>query len=104
VAIIARLNSGLSAIDANPHGEIGSQLKVEYRHRFLHRQPAPHCSLGVVVVRARNAEGDHHRVADELLNRAAMQLGDGLHPLKIASHLLAQNLWVGLGAEGGKAD
>jgi hypothetical protein len=33
-----------------------------------------------------------------------MHLGDGFHPLKVLSHLLAQNFWVGLGAERREAD
>ena len=33
-----------------------------------------HCALGVVLVRDRGAEHRHHRVADELLHRAAEAL------------------------------
>jgi hypothetical protein len=38
------------------------------------RQRGPHCPLRVVLVRSRRAEDRHHRIADELLDRAATPL------------------------------
>jgi hypothetical protein len=51
----------------------------------------PHLDCGperaerVVLVHDRHAEHGHHRIADELLHRAAVPLDDRLHPLEVAS-------------------
>ena len=42
--------------------------------RVADRERRPHRALGVVLVRDRRAEDGHHRVADELLDRAAVPL------------------------------
>ena len=44
------------------------------------RERRPDRPLGVVLVRDRRAEDRHHRVADELLDRAAEPLELGLQP------------------------
>ena len=49
----------------------------------------------VVLVHDRNAEDRHHRVADELLHRAAVRLDDPLHPLEVARQQRPQRLRVG---------
>ena len=45
--------------------------------RVADRERRAHRALGVVLVRDRRAEDGHHRVADELLDRAAVPLDLG---------------------------
>jgi hypothetical protein len=54
-------------------------------------------------VQDRDAEHGHHRIADELLNRAAMALDHCLHRFEVAGHHPAQALRVEALAERGRA-
>jgi hypothetical protein len=54
-------------------------------------------------VQDRDTEHGHHRIADELLNRAAMALDRCLHRFEVAGHHLAQALGVKPLAERGRA-
>ena len=52
------------------------------------------CAFGVVVVRDRRAPDGHHRVADELLDRAAVAADDLLALLEVARQEVADGLGV----------
>ena len=66
------------------------------------RSAARSARARVVLVRGRHAEGGHHRVADELLDGAALGLDLLAHRLKYASHHLAEPLRIEPFAEGGR--
>src|SRR5205085_11985025 len=58
----------VACVDPDP------QLKLpreQLRQPALHRERGMECTLGVVLKRVRCAEGGHHRVTDELLDRPA---------------------------------
>ena len=61
---------------------------------------ARHRAEGVVLVRCGDAEHRHHRIADELLHRAAVRLDDRLHPVEVAGKQPTQRLRVDRLAEG----
>ena len=65
----------LACVDAYSHlePELGICL-VQFGDRFQDAQPRAHRSFGVVLVSDRSTTDRHHRVTDELLNRAAVTL------------------------------
>ena len=73
----------LARVDSDPHLEDDAVLTLELE--FSSREPVPHLvrgpdgAQGVVLVDDRHAEDGHHRIADELLDRAAVVLEDGPH-------------------------
>ena len=62
------------------------------------------CSLGVVLLRDGSAPDGHHRVADELLDGAAVQAHEALAGLEVARQQLARVLRVALLRERGEPD
>ena len=78
-------------------------LMPELRERVAHLDRRPTGTEGVVLVRDRRSEHRHHRIADELLDRASMCLDDRLHPLEVASEQRPQCLRIGRLAERGRA-
>ena len=78
----------LAGVDADP--AVDAELRERVPH--LHRGPAR--AQRVVLVRRRHPEHGHHRVADELLDRAAVPLDDRLHPLEVARQQSAQRLRI----------
>jgi len=50
----------------------------------------------IVLVRSGDAEHGHHCVADELLHRPAVRVGDPLHPFEVARQQRTQGLWIRL--------
>jgi hypothetical protein len=69
----------VARVDADPELE----RIVPARKRVADRQRRPDGALRVVVVRHRRAEDGHHRVADELLDRAAVALELAAEPLVV---------------------
>ncbi len=74
----------------------------ERRHGGPHLPSSPDRPQRVVLVRDRHPEDGHHRVADELLDRAAMALEDRAHPLVVAAHRRPERLGIGDAAERGR--
>ena len=72
------------------------------RQRVAHLERRTDGSECVVLVQHGHAEDGHHRVADELLDRAAVRLDDPAHALEVASEQTAHRLRVGRLAEGGR--
>ena len=64
----ARPDDDLARLDADPEREHAVEVGSE---PALHRERRVQRPLGVVLVRLGNAEDRHHRVARELLDRAA---------------------------------
>jgi len=104
LAIIAGADNGLAAIDPDPDFQFSFKLLVQLSHRFLHGQPTPNASLGIVIVEPRDAEHDHDRVTDELLDDPAVRFGHLFHTFVKPRHLLSQDFRIGLGAELSGAD
>ena len=99
----------LAGVDPDPDRELHApglrQLLVEPREARLHLGRGPNGPEGVVLVRRRDAEDGHHRVADELLDGAAVRLERGAHLLEVARHDSADGLGVDpLAASGGVDD
>ena len=67
---------------------------AELRQRVAHLDRRSAGAQRVVLVRRRDAEHRHHRVADELLHRAAVRLDDRLHPLEVARQQRPQRLRI----------
>jgi hypothetical protein len=86
----ALLRSGdhLARVDADP----GFDAELGQRRSHLERRSAD--PERVVLVHLRDAEDGHHRVADELLHRAAVALDDLLHALEVAGKERAQRLGI----------
>ena len=97
----------LAGVHADPAGEpnavVALELVVEVLERREHVDGGADRSERVVLVQPRDAERGHHRVPDELLDRAPVAFDRGAHRLEVAGHDLAHRLGVELLAELGRA-
>ena len=85
-------DGGLAGEDAGP----GADARAERPDRVDELEAGPHRPLGVVLVGDRRAPDGHDRVADELLDRAAVA-GDHLTgKLEVAGQGVAHLLRVAL--------
>src|SRR5205823_3713217 len=99
----SRPTSGVVGIPvAASTGPTASQAST--RSALPRSSRAPDGALGVVAVGCRRSEDDHGRVADELLDGAAVHLGLAAHGLEDAVERLLDVLGVGLVAERGRPD
>ena len=80
----------LAGVDSDPHLDALLERPVADRERRANRP------LGIVLVRRRRAEERHHRVADELLDRAAVALELGADVPVVAAELGGDVLGVDL--------
>ena len=94
---LGRAGDDLAGRDADP--PVDPELGEGVAH--LDRRPAG--AKGVVLVQHGHAEDRHHRVADELLDRAAVCLDDSLHPLEVAREQRPQRLRIRRLAQRGRA-
>ncbi len=76
----------------------------EARHRGHEVQRGAHGPLGVVLADGRRAPDGHDRVADELLDRAAVPLHDLAGDVEVAAEELADGLRVAVVGQGREAD
>ena len=86
-----------------PHAEPLLELAVQPRQRAPHLVGRPHRAKRVVLVDDRDAEDGHDRVADELLDRAAVPLQHGAHLVEVAEHHAPHRLRVHALAEAREA-
>ena len=77
----------------------GAELRVDGVEPVEHASRRPDGAHGIVLVCSGDAEGGHDRVADELLDRAALGLDLLAHRPEIAIHHLSEALWVELLSE-----
>ena len=77
-----------SATSASPVLTATRTSSPSSTRRVAHRERRADRTLGVVLVRDRRAEDGHHRVADELLDRAAV-------PLELVAHARVVGLEAG---------
>ena len=79
----------LTRVDPHP------RLEAVRRDRDTHLRCCTHRPEGVVLVRHRDPENRHHRIADELLDGATVTLDDRAEILEIAAHPPAQSFGIG---------
>ena len=88
-SLASRADDDVARVDSDAKLErAGEQLA----HPLLHRERRVQRALGVILERGRRAEHRHHRIAGELLDRAAGELDLGAHrvvePLELYPHAL----------------
>jgi hypothetical protein len=97
----------LAGVDAHaqlePRAVAGLQLIVQAAEADAQLVGGSHGPQCVVLVHRRHAEDGHHRVADELLDRAAVTVDYRLRRLEVARHHPPQALGVDPLAERGRA-
>ena len=81
-----------------------ADLVAERRHGGDQVERCPHSTLGVVLGRGRRAPDGHHRVADELLDRAAVELDQPTAGVEVAGEELAHLLRIAALRERREAD
>ena len=83
----------LARVDAHPNGELDSefapQLVVDLAQAVAELHRSPGGAQRVVLVDNRHAEHCHHRVADELLDGAAVTLNDTPCSVEVPLHYLS---------------
>src|SRR5215203_2630303 len=98
----------LAGIDAGPHSQLDpvlrSELLVQLGERLPQLRGRPHRAQGVVLVEDRYPERGHHRVADELLHRAAVVLEHAADLDEVARDDMPVGLGVEPLAEGRRVD
>ena len=96
----AGAGDGLARVDADPHGKLdaafAAQLSAKNSRLIAHLRCRSHGAQGVVLVRDRDPEDSHDRVADVVLDRPAMTLDGDAHAGKPALHCPPQRLGVHL--------
>ena len=92
------VDDDLAGLDAD------ARLEPELAHLLHHREGGAERALGVVLVRARNAERGHHRVAGELLDRAAVLLDAGRGLIEVLAHAAPDDLGIDSAHEGRRVD
>ena len=97
----------LAGVDAGAGGEANpvllGELVVDASESLLHLERRTHGTEGVVLVDGRHAEHGHDRVADELLDGAAVVLERRLHRAEVAPHHPPQRLGIEPLSERGRA-
>ena len=81
-----------------------SDLLAQQRHRARQRQRGSDRAFGVVLARDRRAPDGHHRVADELLDRAAVALDQRSAAVEVTRQQLADLLGIAMLAQRREAD
>ena len=105
LALGAERDRGLAGEDRGAGAEVRQpDLVAERRDRGDQVERGANRALGVVLGRGRRAPDGHHGVADELLDRAAVQLDQPAAAVEIAREELARVLAVALLGERGEAD
>ncbi len=79
----------LAGVDADP------RLEPVLGDRGAHLRGSTDRAQGIVLMRDRDPEDRHDRVADELLHRSAVALDDRAQILEVAAHASAQRLGIG---------
>ena len=91
---LALAGHDLARVDARPERERHRQLLAERRQPLADLGHGAHRPQRVVLVRDRDAEHRHRRVADELLHRAAVPLDDQPDLLEVAAHRAPHRLRI----------
>jgi hypothetical protein len=94
---LGRACDDLAGRDADPPAD------AEIGECVAHLDGGAARAKGVVLVQHGHPENGHHRIADELLNRATVCLDDPLHPLEVAREQRAKRLGIHRLAERSRA-
>src|SRR5438105_1139705 len=84
----------LSGVDADPQREARSAVLAVRGDVGAQRKRGPNSALGVVLVRDRNSEDSHYRIADELFDGRAVSHEDLARPGEHARECRAEHLSV----------
>ena len=95
---VAVVGDDLAGLDAD------AGLELELVHRVEDRERRAHGALGVVLVRLRDPEGRHDRVAGELLDDPAVRDHAVRDPLEEGLDAAAHDLGIRAGDERGRID
>ena len=82
---LAGFGLGVEAHERLAGRDPDSQLELLLERELADRERCADCALGIVLVRGRCAEERHDRVADELLDGAAVALELGAHALVVGA-------------------
>ena len=105
LALGADRDGGLAGEHARPRAQLRcADLVAERGHGGDEVERGADSALGVVLGRGRRAPHGHHRVADELLDRAAVELDQAPARVEVAREQLARVLRVALLRERREAD
>jgi hypothetical protein len=85
---LRRAGHDLAGVDADPSADPELRQRVPHPHRSSRR------AQSIILVSDRHPKDSHHRVADELLHRAAVRLDNPLHTLEIPSQQRPQRLRI----------
>ena len=85
----------LARVDPDPHRELKPLLQVQLVNRLQDPQAGADGPLGVVLMDDGGTEDRHHRVADELLHRAAVALDLPAQARVVRPHGRADVLGIG---------
>ena len=99
----AERDDRLAGRDRRADGHV-EPLAAKLLDRLQDAQGGADRALGVVLVRHRRAEDRHHRVPDELLDRASEALDVGLDALVVRAEERAHVLGIGAVRAPGEAD
>jgi hypothetical protein len=98
----------LAAVDTDTNLDADAVLTLELCvqgcERAAHLDRGAHGTQRVVLTHDGDAEDGHHRVADELLDLAAVTLDDRAHRLEVAADDHAERLCIEAFTEGRRAD
>jgi hypothetical protein len=97
-------HGGVAGRDPGPGLEGGAAALAERVHRIDQLEGDADGPLGVVLLGDRRAPDRHHRVADELLDRAAVALDRAPGRLEVAREQLAHLLGIARAGERREAD
>ena len=89
--------------DLDPDTVIALQFGVQRLERLAHTARCPNRADRIVLVRARDTEDRHDRVADELLHRATVGVDHELHLVEESTHHAAKGLRIQAFTERGRA-
>ncbi len=96
--------TGVDARTVQDHkAVVALELVVQARELLPHVGRCVHSTQRVVLLYLRKAEHGHDRIADELLDHAAVPIDDGAHRVEVARHHPPERLRVELFAECGRA-
>ena len=95
---IAGAGDDLARLDPDPSLKLEVSDSVEDHERRAYR------ALGVVLVGGRNAEGSHHGISGELLDRPAVRLDVAGDPVEEPGHAPAHDFRVARGDERRRVD
>ena len=95
LAFRADRHGGLAGQHSGASGKLGcADLVSERRHRGDQVERCANRALGVIFRRGRRSPDGHHRVADELLDRPAVQLDEATTRVEVAGEELAHLLRI----------